>query len=70
MKKQKTEAKVFFDPMDYDVFHDLYTPVVRLGEHFDPPDWYAWVYGGEKSPCVTGEKPSRRSSRKAQKSVG
>lgn len=44
-----------------DMFHQLCTPIIKLGEKFEAPDWYAWVYGGEKSPCITGEKPRHKS---------
>lgn len=45
---------------DNDLFHVLCTPVIKRGERFNPPDWYAWVYGSEKAPCITGDKPARK----------
>lgn len=46
--------------LEEDAFHDVATQFIPLGKTYERPDWHAWVYGGEKSPSITGEKPAKK----------
>lgn len=63
MKKLRPQYNLIHpqdDELEEDAFHDRATEFIPLGKTYKPPDWHAWVYGGEKSPCITGEKPTRK----------
>lgn len=66
MKKLRPEYNIIHpddNELEEDAFHDRVTEFIPLGETFEPPDWYEWVYGGAKSPCITGERPARKAQK-------